>query len=216
MITLDFRGFGESTLDAEPSLETLADDAAALLDALGVPIAALCGLSMGGYVALAFAARHRSRLGALILADTRAGADSAQARQGRDDGIALVRSRGTAAFVEPIPSKLLSPHASDEAREQVRAIAAQQPAPAIAAALSAMRDRPDRTGELASLRSSTLILVGSNDLVTPPAESRAMARVIAGARVVELAGAGHLSNLEAPEAFVAALGEFLDLETADY
>ena len=216
VITLDFRGFGESTLTAAPSLELLADDAAALLDALGLPIAAVVGLSMGGYVALAFAARHPSRLGALVLADTRAGADSPAARQGRDDGIALVRSSGTTAFVEPLPAKLLSPRASEETRGLVRALAAQQRDTAIAGALAAMRDRPDRSAELAALRCSTLILVGAEDTVTPPAESHAMARVIPGARVVLLPGAGHLSNLEAPDAFVEVLGQFLDLETADY
>src|SRR5262249_58368023 len=95
VIALDFRGFGESEL-APYSLETLADDVAALLDALGIPIAALGGLSMGGYVALAFARRHPARLGRLILADTRAAADSSETKRGRTDNIARVQTDGTA------------------------------------------------------------------------------------------------------------------------
>ena len=82
--------------------------------------------------------------------------------------------------------------------------------PGIVAALAAMRDRPDRTAELARIDCPTLVMVGADDALTPPAEARALAAAIPGARVVELGGAGHLSNLEAPAAFHAALTQFLD------
>jgi pimeloyl-ACP methyl ester carboxylesterase len=211
VIALDLRGFGESSLGTEAiTIETYADDVARLLDALGVPMAALCGLSLGGYVALAFAARHPARLARLVLADTRAGADSPDGKRGRDDGIARVRALGAAAFVEPMPARLLSPRAGEALRDRVRALGAAQAPDAIAAALVAMRDRPDRTGELAAIDCPTLIMVGHDDALTPPAEAHAMAAHIRGARVVELDAAGHLSNLEAPDAFAAALASFLD------
>jgi pimeloyl-ACP methyl ester carboxylesterase len=214
VISFDFRGFGESPMgDGPASLERWADDAAALLDTAGVPIASVAGLSMGGYVALAFAARHPARLGALVLGDTRAGADSPEGKKGRDDGIALVRSRGAAAFVDPMPGRLLSARASEELKRRVRELGGSQAPEAIAGALAAMRDRPDRTGELGAIACPALVMVGSDDALTPPAEARAMARAIPGCKLVELAGAGHLANLEAPDAFTRALGDFLDAES---
>ncbi|HZS42215.1 MAG TPA: alpha/beta fold hydrolase [Polyangia bacterium] len=214
VIALDFRGFGESALGAEPvTLEALADDAARLLDALGVPMATVLGLSLGGYVALAFAARHPARLGRLVLADTRAGADSPDGKGARDEGIAKVRAHGAAAFVEPMPARLLSPRASETLRAEVRALGASQAPEAIAAALAAMRDRPDRSAELARIDCPTLVLVGADDALTPPAEARALAAAIRGARLVEIGAAGHLSNLEAPAAFHDALTQFLDEKT---
>jgi pimeloyl-ACP methyl ester carboxylesterase len=212
VVTLDLRGFGESPLgppSPSPSIEDFADDVSALLDALGAPMAALVGLSMGGYVALAFAHRHPARLAALVLADTRAGADAEAARQAREDGIAKVRADGTAEFLDGIPFRLLSAHAEEGLRRRVRGLAEQR-AEGIVAALAAMRDRPDRSGELAALRCPTLVVVGADDTVTPPSDAQAMARAIAGARLVEIPRAGHLSNLEAPAAFERAVADFLD------
>jgi pimeloyl-ACP methyl ester carboxylesterase len=207
-IAMDMRGFGDST-GAAPSLETVADDAAALLDALGVPMAAVCGLSMGGYLALAFAERHVARLGALILADTRAAADSPEARKNRDAGIATLRERGTAPFAEPMIPRLLSPPAGDAVRARVRELSAQRPE-ALAAALAAMRDRPDRSETLRTLDCPTLLLCGSDDALSPPIEMRALAHAVPGAQLVELPHAGHLSAMENPAAFARAIEEFLD------
>jgi 3-oxoadipate enol-lactonase len=219
VLTLDFRGFGESATRSPssepPSLLTLADDVAALLDAEGAPVAAIGGLSMGGYVALAFAARHPARLSALILADTRAAADSPDAKRARDDGIARLRAGDAAAFLAPMPDKLLSPRAPAALRDQVGALAAAQSPEALAWALAAMRDRPDRSDGVRGLRCPTLVVVGSDDAITPPAEAAALRATIPGARLVELPGAGHLSGLEAPAAFSAAVGEFLDDVIAD-
>jgi 3-oxoadipate enol-lactonase len=209
VVTLDARGFGESSLDEAYSLEDLADDAVALLDALGIPMATVAGLSMGGYVALALARRHPARLAALALCDTRATADSPEGRRAREDGIAKVRADGTAEFLDGMPVRLLSGRAPDALRRQVRTLAEQRPE-AILAALAAMRDRPDRTGELGELGCPTLVLVGADDSITPPSEARTLAGAIPGARLVELANAGHLSNLEQPAAFAAALTQFLD------
>jgi pimeloyl-ACP methyl ester carboxylesterase len=210
VITVDLPGFGESPLGASTSIAGFADDVAALLDELGVPMAAIAGLSMGGYVALAFAERHPARLAALVLADTRAGADSPEGRQAREDGIRKVRADGTAEFLDGIPFRLLSSHAPEPLRRRVRGLAEQR-ADGIVAALAAMRDRPDRTAELGSIACPTLVLVGGDDSVTPPSEARAMAAAIPGARLAELAGAGHLANLEAPRAFDDAVAELLTI-----
>ena len=210
VITMDVRGFGSST--GAGSIADVADDAAAVLDELGVPMAAIGGCSMGGYVALAFAARHPVRMGALVLSDTRASADSPEARKGRDDGIALLRAQGVSAYVEPLVAKLLSPTAPDPVREEARAIMRAQTTEAIAAGLVALRDRPDRTAELPHLDVATLILVGADDAVTPPPEARAMQAAIPGAQLVELAGCGHLPALEQPERFGEAVAAFLDEE----
>jgi pimeloyl-ACP methyl ester carboxylesterase len=209
VIALDLRGFGETApSERPPSLEDLADDVAGLLDALGIPMASVAGLSMGGYVALAFARRHAARLAALILADTRAAADSPEARQARADGIAKLRAGGSAEFLEGIPFRLLSRHANEDLRRRVRSLAEQRPA-AMIAALSAMRDRPDRSDELAEIACPTLILAGGEDTLTPAAEMRSMARAIPGAEFAELAGVGHLANLEAPDRFNDAVARFL-------
>jgi 3-oxoadipate enol-lactonase len=203
LILPDLRGFGESPL--RPFLlADLADDVASLLDALGLARAAVGGMSMGGYVALAFARRHRGRTEGLLLADTKAGPDTPEARQGRDEAIALVRTAGVSAYLEKQLPRLLSPSASEAVRERARALG-NQPVAAVINGLEAMRDRPDRRPELADITCPTSITVGAADPLTPPGEARAMAAAIPGARVVEIPGAGHLSNLEAPEAFAAAV-----------
>jgi 3-oxoadipate enol-lactonase len=204
VIAPDLRGFGESPASGPFSIADLADDVAALLDVLGLSRATLLGLSMGGYVALAFAARHGARLERLVLADTKAGPDTPEARRGRDEAIALVQAEGVEAYLERQLPRLLSPGASDALRASTRALGLQTPE-ALVNGLVALRDRPDRTGELGQIAVSTLVMVGAEDRVTPPSEARAMAAAISGARLVELPAAGHLSNLEAPAAFEAAL-----------
>jgi len=204
LILPDLRGFGESPLFHPFTVADLADDVASLLDALGLGRAAVGGMSWGGYVALAFARRHRGRLEGLVLADTKAGPDTPEARQGRDQMAALVRAQGVPAYLDQQLPRLLSPAATDPVRNQARVLG-NQSADAVIAGLEALRDRPDRRPELPDIRCPTLIVVGAEDGLTPPTEARAMAESIAGARLVELPGAGHLANLEAPEAFAAAL-----------
>jgi 3-oxoadipate enol-lactonase len=204
VIAPDLRGFGESALVAPYSLADLADDVAALMDLLGLSRATLGGLSMGGYVALAFAARHAARLEGLILADTKAGPDTPEARRGRDEAIALVQAEGVGAYLDRQLPRLLSPGAPEAVRRQARALGLQRP-DAVLAGLPALRDRPDRRGELALISCPTLVIVGSEDAITPPSEAAAMAGAIPGARLVELPGVGHLSSLEAPAAFAQLL-----------
>jgi 3-oxoadipate enol-lactonase len=208
VITPDMRGFGLSDLGSGGfSIADLADDLAALLDALDLSAATVGGISMGGYVALAFARRHRDRLKSLILADTKAAADSPEARQGREAAISLVEKQGVAALLEKQIPRLLSTSASDSLRADVRALGAQQ-AETVIAAIRALRDRPDRTAELPEIAVPTLVVVGNDDALSPPAEARAMAAAMPNARVVEIPGAGHLSNLENPDSFTAAVAGF--------
>jgi pimeloyl-ACP methyl ester carboxylesterase len=209
VVTMDFRGFGESALAGPYALEDLAEDATALLDHLGVAMATVVGLSMGGYAALAMAARRPARLAALALCNTRASADSEAARQARQDGIAKLKSGGLNEFLDGMPVRMLSPKSNDALKRRVRMLS-EQKADAVVEALAAMRDRPDRSALLPSLRLPVLVVAGTDDTVTPPSEARAMAQAIPGAKFVEIANAGHLSMLEQPDAFVAAMCAFLD------
>lgn len=209
VIAPDLPGFGESDLGpSDRSIADMADDIAALMDHLGIAQATVGGLSMGGYVSLAFAARHAQRLRGLILADTRAAADSDTARAARADALTLVQTRGVEPYVERQVAALLSASASDQVRAQVRALGRQRPE-GVCAGIRALRDRPDRRAELAGIRCPTLVLVGSEDKISPPSEMAEIARAIPGARLTEIAGAGHLSNLEKPEEFVAAIAKFI-------
>lgn len=209
VIVPDLRGFGQSDRGAVAfSVADLADDVAELLDALGQQSVTLVGVSWGGYIALAFAQKFPARLTALILADTKAGPDSAEARDARADAIALVASDGVTAYVEKQLPRLLGPAAGLAVRETVRTLGRQQPE-SIMAGLAALRDRPDRRAELPAISCPTLIMVGADDVLTPPAEARAMATAIPNATLVEIPGCGHLPNLEAPDAFCAAVVPFL-------
>jgi pimeloyl-ACP methyl ester carboxylesterase len=214
VIAPDLRGFGGSrAFDAAPSVETMADDVAALLDELKLPgPVVLGGLSMGGYVALAFARRHPVRLRALVLADTKADPDDAEGRANRDRLMAFASNNTARAVIDQMLPKLLGPATAAQAPqvvEEVRAIAGRQTAAGIVGALKALRDRPDANPGLTGITVPTLIVVGRDDTLTPPAKSEEMAARIPNARLVVLDGAGHLSNLEQPDRFNAALRSFL-------
>ena len=209
VLTVDAPGFGESPLpDGRFTIAGFADALAALLDQLKIPRATLLGMSLGGYTALAFAARHPDRLAALVLADTRAGADSADTRAGRDAAIALIREAGPDAYLSGSLPRLVSPAASVELIASLRACAETR-APSLIAGLEALRDRPDRTAELSAIRVPTLVLRGAQDQVTPEADMKQMATAIPGATFVSLPEAGHLAHLEAPGPFLGALAPFL-------
>jgi 3-oxoadipate enol-lactonase len=210
VITVDLRGFGDSPLWGRPTVDDFADDIARLLDGLGIPMASVAGLSMGGYVALALAERHKARLASLILADTRAAADSDVARAARDATIANVKGPvGLATFLDGVPSRFLSPHADDSLRIRVRDLCSER-AETIVSATRMLRDRPDRSSLLPNIDCPTLVICGGEDTISPPGEMRALAQVIPDAEYVEIAGAGHLSNLEAPDRFDDALARFLN------
>jgi len=207
----DLRGLGRSDApDLGYSMATYADDLAGLLDAVGVDDVVLVGLSMGGYIAFEFLRRHRPRVRGLVLADTRAQADSAEGRKGRETAMADAREGGAPLIADQMLPRLLAPPAPESMREAVRAMMAAAPVPGILGALAAMRDRPDSTGLLPSLAGlPTLIVVGEEDHLTPPKDAEAMAKAIPGARLALIPRAGHLSPLEQPEVFNRHLASFL-------
>jgi pimeloyl-ACP methyl ester carboxylesterase len=210
VVTVDARGFGESTARGSFSIADLADDVAALLAERGIDKATLLGMSMGGYAALAFAQRHPARLEALILADTRAAADSDAARAGRAAALAQIRGEGAAAYLAASLPRLLSPQAPPALVTFLRA-RAETRAASLIAGVEALRDRPDRSQELGAIRCPTLVLGGDAEQVIPSSEMKAMADAIPSARFTALAGAGHLSHLEAPGPFERAVASFLGL-----
>lgn len=210
----DLPGFGGSRgFDGPASVDVMADRVAAFLDALQVrePVV-LGGLSMGGYVTLAFARRHAARLRGIILADTKADPDDDAGKANRDRLIELVNKSGPAALAEQMVPKLVG---SDTAAgrpgvvAEIRAIAEAQTADGVIGGLRALRDRPDATPGLAAINVPTLVVVGEQDGVTPPAKAEELARAIRGARLVKLSSAGHIANMEQAAEFNAALLMFI-------
>lgn len=221
-LALDFAGFGGSVAAMAAttamaagevsSMEDLADQARILLDHVEAERAVVCGLSMGGYAALAFAAAVPERLAGLILSDTRAGADNEEGKKGRLAMAERVSKEGTGFLPEAMIPKLLGATTRAERPEVVawvsREIAAATPE-GVAAAQRGMAERPDRFAILAKLAVPTLALAGEEDELTPPDESRRMAAALAASQLAILPHAGHLSNLETPEAWNGAVARFL-------
>jgi pimeloyl-ACP methyl ester carboxylesterase len=210
LIVPDLRGFGASpAVPSTTSLDQYADDLAGLLDQLGLQHVAVAGLSMGGYIAFALLRRHRERVDALILADTRSQPDTEDGRRTREENARLVEQQGPRAIADQMLPKLLSASAPEQLQAKVRRLIEANERAGIAAALRAMAARRDSTPLLATIAVPTLIVVGADDGLTPPSDARAMHAAIAGSQFAELPGAGHLANLEAPEAFNAVLADLL-------
>lgn len=209
----DLRGMGLSDApDLGYTMTTYADDMAALLETLGVSRAVLCGLSMGGYVALDFARRWPERVSGLVLMDTRAEADTPDARRGRDSQSALARARGAGAVADAMLPKLLGDPGAvhSPVGERVRRMIEATPIAGIAGALAAMRDRRDSTDLLPSLGAiPVLVAVGERDRLVSPEAARTMAGAIPGARFEIIPAAGHIPPLEQPVETTALLADFL-------
>ena len=213
LIAPDLRGFGQSGDAPETmTMDDYASDLKALIDSLSLEQVVLCGLSMGGYVALAFLARYPQAVKGLILANTRAAADSEQAREGRYASVKKAFDEGVPAIAEAMLPKMLT---EDTLANRptlvtyVRSMMAGQQASGVAAALRGMAARPDRGELLRSIDVPTLIITGGADTLIPASESEAMAGAIPGSRLVVIPGAAHLPNVEQPEAFNAAVEELL-------
>jgi pimeloyl-ACP methyl ester carboxylesterase len=213
VLTPDVFGFGGSGLPAGGwTVDSMADTLADWLTALGVEQVVIGGLSMGGYITLAFARRHANRVSGLILADTRADADTAEAKANREKTITMVEEKGSAALIEQMLPKMVC----DATRtnkpnviEAVRSLATAQTVPGVTAALRALRDRPDSTPDLDGYRFPVLVVVGRDDAITPPELSKAMVAKLPTATYEVLPDAGHLANLETPAEFTAAVRRWL-------
>jgi pimeloyl-ACP methyl ester carboxylesterase len=211
-IAPDLRGFGETTAAPPYSMDQYADDVASLLDTARVERAIIVGLSMGGYIAFAFWRRHRSRTRALVLADTRSGADTTDGKRKRADMVVMARERGSAAVADAMMPAMVGRSTREKSPEVVDGVyqmLASAPTAGVIGALEAMMDRPDSTPSLATIDVPTLIIVGDEDTLTPPTEAEAMHGAIRGSRLEVITGAGHLTNVERPAAFNHVLSEFL-------
>jgi 3-oxoadipate enol-lactonase len=197
-IAVDLPGFGGSRRVLRKDVDAFAAEVVRVLDHLGVPRAVVVGLSMGGYVAMALARSSPLRVAGLMLANTRANADTPEAKQGRAVGAERARREGVAAVFDAM-TKAWPPHADPAHVAELREIAAEQSPEGVVAALEMMRDRPD--ADLSSLRVPTTVVVGSADEVTPPALAEVLARAIPGAELHVLEGAGHFTQIERSAAF---------------
>ena len=201
-------GFGATQGPDVLTMRAAADRCIAALDEAGVDTAVVCGLSMGGYVAFELWRAARPRIAALVLANTKAEADQPEAAAKRRELAERLRTEGHGFLVDE-PPPLLREDAPAELRERVRAWIAEQTPNGIAAAALGMAERPDSVQDLATIDVPTLVITGSEDRLIPPDVTAGIADGVAGAELLRIEGAGHLSNLEAPEAFDTALGGVL-------
>jgi len=215
VVAPDLRGFGASdVVPGKTTMRRLADDCAALLDQLGIrePVV-FCGLSMGGYVAWQFAKHHSGKLRALVLCDTKAAADTAEAAETRRKMSDHVLKFGTGAVAEAMPAKLFAKATYDKQPNIVaeirRTIETTNPQ-GLAAAQLGMAEREDVRDYLPQIKVPTLVVVGREDAISPVEEMRAIAEAIPGAKLHIIEAAGHMSPLEQPTEFNRVLAEFVD------
>ena len=197
------------TLPVSPERRNLgswAEDVLGAVEGSFVPV----GVSVGGYLSFELWRRAPDRVTALVLCDTRAGAESAEGRAGRERTIATIRSRGPEAVWRELEDRVLSPAASRDVRERAAAIAASREPEELVATVEAIRDRPDSSSTLATISVPALVVNGEDDAIVPLAEAAALASAIPGARLRAIPQAGHLAPFERPAAFAAAVGAFLE------
>jgi pimeloyl-ACP methyl ester carboxylesterase len=213
-IAPDLRGFGDS--QATPgiyTMESLAEDCIAFLDCLGISDQVIvCGLSMGGYIAFALYRKYPHRVQGLILSDTRAAADSPEAKINRDKAILLAEKEGAEAIARSMLPKMLASNtysARPDLVEQVRGIMLSASVPGIIGVLAGMRDRTDSTPLLSQIDVPTMLIFGEEDQFTPQSEVEMMRGSIHDVRLHWIPGAGHLPNLEQPEIYNNLIKDYL-------
>jgi pimeloyl-ACP methyl ester carboxylesterase len=206
-------GFDGSESAREPSIDGYASGVLGLLDGLRIPRAVFAGVSLGGYLLFGILRQAPDRVAGLVLVDTRSSADTEAARAGRQKLLQTARDSGPVAIAREMLPKLLGPTTHAERREivsNVESMIHRQSAEGIAAAVEVLMSRPDSTPLLSAIQVPTLVIVGREDTLTPPAEMEEMAGRIRGARFVPIAGAGHLSNIERPDVFNQEVAGWLD------
>ena len=212
----DLRGFGPDALPPartdKVTLDDMAEDVGLLLDHLEIETAVIGGLSMGGYVTFALFRTEPERFSGMILADTKAEADTPEGRDGRQKMIQVAHARGASGVADAMLPKLLG--ATSKTRRpalvpQIRHMIESQRVESLVAAIEAMMARPDSTPDLPRISCPALVVVGDEDELTPPADAGRMQNHISRSRLVVLPEAGHLSNLESPDGFTLAMSDFL-------
>lgn len=215
VIAPDLRGFGSSEVpppDSTLSMERFADDLAALLDHLVVDEVVYCGLSMGGYIGWAFCRSYPQRLKGLIACDTLATPDTEEAAAARQSNAQKVMEAGPEFLVEGMIPKLFgekSHQTNPAAVEQVEAMIRNTAPVTIAAALRGMAERPDSTELLPTIQVPTLVVCGSDDVISPPDKMKTIAEAVPHSSFLEIPDAGHLSPLEQPGVFNQAVSNWL-------
>lgn len=212
VITIDLRGHGESDAPLwHYNLDQTAEDVSALLDHLSIAQALFVGLSMGGYILLAFYRKYADRVKGMVLADTRAQADTPEGKAGRFQMAQIAYKQGPSAIADIMIPKLLSPatiQTRPEIAQRVRTMIEGNQISGIAGDLMAMAERPDSVPLLKQIACPIQIIVGELDQATPPADAKLMAEQISHARLAIIPNAAHLANLEQPEAFTRLIEEF--------
>ena len=216
LITPDLRGFGGSTdpeTSGTPSIDEYAADVVDLLAELGITRAVVGGVSMGGYATFAVLRRAPELVEAVVLADTLAGSDSQQGRANRRGMLVLLEREGPAGIARDMMPKLLGKttrETNPSAESTVRRLIKQHSNNGVRGAIVRMMERPDSMPLVQSLRLPALVIVGEEDELTPVDEAKKISDAIPGSTLVVIPSAGHLSNLEQPEAFNKALVAFLN------
>jgi pimeloyl-ACP methyl ester carboxylesterase len=214
LILPDLRGHGDSEIGEGPALmQKHAGDIARVLDAAGVGKATFVGCSIGGYILFEFWRRHRERVSALALCDTRPQADTAEARANRLKAAAAVLEQGTEPFIESMIPKLMGrttvatrPDLVDGARAMMRKMSAED----ISLVLRGMAERPDSVADLKSINVPTLIVIGEEDVLSTGADGELMRQNIGGSQMKVIPKAGHYAPWEQPELIGKILRQFLD------
>ncbi len=213
VITYDLRGHGQTPAgDGQYTIDLFVDDLLALLDQKKIPKAILCGLSMGGYIALRAIERAPERVAGLVLADTRSEADTNEAKIKRAAGMKAVEA-DKVAYAEGFLKAVFAPESFETNRaavEKIRRVILANPTLGIRGALLAMAARTDTTPALSAIKVPTLILVGEKDAITPPAASEALHAKITGSEMHVIPDAAHMSNLENSAEFNRHLLHFLE------
>ncbi len=214
-IAYDVRGHGDSDVgNGQYTVELFVDDLLGLFDHLVIDRAVVCGLSMGGYIALRAVEHYPGRFRGLVLCDTRSESDTNEAKVKRAETIAAVRSRGVPAFAEEFVKVVLAPHtleANPAVVQMTREMITANDTLGVCSTLLALAARTDTTPALPAMNLPALVLVGEHDTLTPPADAQAMARALPDAELHVIPDAAHMSNLENPAAFNEHLLGFLEI-----
>lgn len=212
----DLRGFGGSTderaEDVDPAIDDYAEDVIGLIREVAKGPVVLGGLSLGGYVSFAVMRRAPGLVRALVLADTRASADTLEGRAGRKALLTVLEHDGPQGVAREMMPKLLGAttrQSNPDAEETVRLLIKRQSPPAIRDAILRMMERPDSFALLPSIAVPVLVIVGEEDVLTPPSDAEAIVAKLPHGSLVQIAGAGHLANLERGQAFEASIEDFL-------
>lgn len=214
VITYDIRGHGESEIGSDKfSIDLFSDDLINLMDDLEIKHAILCGLSMGGYIALNAVQKHPNHFDALILCDTQCAADTPDTREKRMDEIQFIKKNGVEAYAEKSLEKLLLPESLDSKKDEVKLVKGMikdMSVDSLTRTLHALADRKDTCENLSKIIVPVLIMMGEEDKITPPSKGQFMQNKIEDSELKIVENAGHLSNLENADHFNKHLTQFVN------